>query len=158
MERRFVLTDEPPPGTFQRLWDGLRYFNQQAVGDAEAHLLTVLLQDAADVTIGGLWGRTLWGALYIDILFVPEKLRRIGTGSELVQRAEEEAIRRGCHCSWLDTYEFQAKPFYERLGYEVFGILDGPAPVYPRYFLRKRLREARDQIFIDADRGGPGET
>jgi hypothetical protein len=40
MERRFVLTDEPPPGTFQRLWDGLWYVNQQAVGDAEAHLLT----------------------------------------------------------------------------------------------------------------------
>jgi GNAT superfamily N-acetyltransferase len=139
MEHRFLLTNEPPAGTFQRLWDGLRSFNQQAVGEAEFSLLTVLLQDAADVTIGGLWGRTLWGALYIDIVFVPEELRRVGIGRELVLRAEAEAVRRGCHCSWLDTYEFQAKPFYERLGYEVFGTLDGPAPVYPRYFLRKRL-------------------
>jgi len=92
------------------------------------------------VTIGGLWGRTLWGQLYIDILFVPEELRRNGVGRELVLQAEEEAFRRGCHCSWLDTYEFQARPFYERLGYEMFGTLEGPAPVYPRYFLRKRLR------------------
>ena len=140
MEYRFLLTDEPPAGAFQLLWDGLRSFNQQTVGEAEARLLTVLLHDAAEVTIGGLWGRTLWGALYIDILFVPEELRRIGIGRRLVLRAEGEAVRRGCHCSWLDTYEFQAKPFYERLGYEVFGILEGPAPVYPRYFLRKRLR------------------
>jgi len=139
VERHFLLTDEPPAGTFQRLWDGLRNFNQQAVGEAQSRLLTVLLQDAADVTIGGLWGRTLWGQLYIDILFVPEELRRNGMGRELVLQAEEEAVRRGCHCSWLDTYEFQAKPFYERLGYEVFGTLEGPAPVYPRYFLRKRL-------------------
>ena len=92
------------------------------------------------MTIGGLWGRTLWGQLYIDILFVPEELRRNGVGRELVLQAEEEAFRWGGHCSWLDTYEFQARPFYERLGYEMFGTLEGPAPVYPRYFLRKRLR------------------
>jgi hypothetical protein len=53
----------------------LRYFSQQAVGESESRLLAILLQAAADVTTGGLWGRTLWGALYIDIPFVPESGR-----------------------------------------------------------------------------------
>lgn len=78
MERRFLVTDEPPAGTFQHVWDKLRSFNQQAVGEDKSRLLAVLLQDAADLTVGGLWGRTTWGALYIDILFVPEELRRNG--------------------------------------------------------------------------------
>ncbi len=40
---------------------------------------------------------------------------------------------------WLDTYAFQARPFYQRLGFRVFGPIDGPAPVFPRYFMEKRL-------------------
>ena len=102
-------------------------------------MLALLLTNAADEVTGGLWGRTLWGILYIDIVFVPAELRHSGIGTELVLRAEDEAVNRGCHCSWLDTYEFQAKPFYEKLGYSVFGKLDGPAPIYPRYFLQKQL-------------------
>jgi ribosomal protein S18 acetylase RimI-like enzyme len=40
---------------------------------------------------------------------------------------------------WLDTFAFQARAFYERLGFEVFGRLDGLAPYYPRYFMQKTL-------------------
>ena len=38
---------------------------------------------------------------------------------------------------WTDTYAFQARPFYERMGFVVFGRLDGPAPIFPRFFLMK---------------------
>ncbi len=134
-----VLTDTPPPGTFDRLWQPLLQFNEDMIGDAHSRMLALLLTNAADEVTGGLWGRTLWGILYIDIVFVPAELRHSGIGTELVLRAEDEAVNRGCHCSWLDTYEFQAKPFYEKLGYSVFGKLDGPAPIYPRYFLQKQL-------------------
>jgi hypothetical protein len=42
--------------------------------------------------------------------------------------AEEEAAARGCHGAWLDTFEFQARGFYERLGYTCFAEL-GDYPV-----------------------------
>lgn len=42
----------------------------------------------------------------------------------MLLQAEQEAIARGCRGAWLDTYSFQARGFYERLGYAVFGILD----------------------------------
>ena len=57
----------------------------------------------------------------------------------LMAAAEAEALRRGCRHMWLDTYSFQARPFYEQFGFEVFAQLDGPAPIYPRYFMKKVL-------------------
>ena len=54
--------------------------------------------------------------LLVELLFVPDSLRARGLGSELMKRAETEALARGCHSAWLDTFEFQAREFYERIG------------------------------------------
>ena len=110
--------------------------------------LAVLLRDATtDELIGGLWGRSLWGSLYIDMMFVPAPLRRSGIGMSLLRQAEQEAMRRGCREMWTDTYAFQARSFYEKAGFTVFGHLDGPAPIFPRFFLKKELGpEAADEI------------
>jgi hypothetical protein len=40
---------------------------------------------------------------------------------------------------WLDTFSFQARPFYEKLGYEVFGQLEDYPRGHSRYFLQKRF-------------------
>ena len=56
---------------------------------------------------------------------MPETLRGRGIGTDLLRRAEAEALVRGCHGAWLDTFEFQARGFYERLGYRCFGELGG---------------------------------
>jgi GNAT superfamily N-acetyltransferase len=140
LDPRIELTDAPPPEALQKILEPLRQFNREAAGDAQSRPLAVLLSDpqTGDV-IGGLWGRTAWGYLYTDLLFIPETLRRLRLGSKLMRMAEEEALRRGCHGAWVDTYDFQARGFYERLGYTVFGTLDGPPPAYPRYFLKKAL-------------------
>lgn len=53
--------------------------------------------------------------------------------------AEEEAVRRGCLGAWLDTFSFQARGFYERLGYSVFGVIEGYPPGHSRFFLKKTL-------------------
>jgi GNAT superfamily N-acetyltransferase len=140
MQPRCELTDKPPPEAFGKLWEPLRAFNERIVGDASARTLAILLREpATDTIIGGLWGRSLWGSMYIDIMFVPEELRRRGIGASLVRQAEQEAIRRGCGHMWTDTYAFQARPFYERMGFVVFGRLDGPAPIFPRFFLMKHI-------------------
>jgi GNAT superfamily N-acetyltransferase len=143
MEPTIELTDDPPPGAFQKMWAPLLAFNEQAVGEAKSLTLAILLKHpGTEEVIGGLWGRSLWGSLLIDIVFVPEALRgkRIGTG--LLQQAEAEAVRRGCRDIWLDTYAFQARTFYQKRGFTVFGQLEGPAPIFPRFFLKKILASA----------------
>jgi hypothetical protein len=53
--------------------------------------------------------------------------------------AETIARERGYIGVWLDTFEFQARPFYEKLGYEIFGQLESGPGAIARYFLKKRF-------------------
>ena len=67
------------------------------------------------------------------------RIRRTGLGRKILIEAEREAIIRGCRGAWLDTYSFQARGFYERLGYTVFGMIDDYPPGQQRVFLYKKL-------------------
>lgn len=140
MQPKYELAENPPPDAFKTIWASLLRFNEDAVGNASACTLAILLKEpTTDELIGGLWARSLWGSLYIDMMFVPETLRGNGIGTSLVRRLEQEAIRRGCKNMWTDTYAFQAGPFYEKLGFTTFGRLDGPPPIFPRFFLKKDI-------------------
>jgi len=72
-------------------------------------------------------------------LYLPADLRSRGLGAELLRRAEVEARARGCVGAHLDTYGFQARGFYEKQGYAVFGALPDCPPGHARFFLSKRL-------------------
>ena len=84
-------------------------------------------------------GLVFGGWVYIKLLWVDAALRGQGHGTRLLVRMEEEAVRLGCRNAHLDTYSFEAWPFYEKNGYEVFATLDGFPPGHQKHFLRKRL-------------------
>jgi GNAT superfamily N-acetyltransferase len=118
--------------------DGLIAFNDAKAGASGYRPLALAIEDDHGHAIGGLSGATAYGWLFVELLFVPESLRGRGVGTELIRRAEEEAVARGCHSVWLDTFEFQARGFYERLGYTCFGELKN-YPTGPRFFMNKQL-------------------
>src|SRR4051794_26471547 len=120
--------------------DALVAFNAAKAGDSgeQVFALTIAHPDTRAVE-GGLWAMSLWGSFYIALVIVPEAARGQGLGVELMRQAEDQARAWGCHNLWLDTFAFQARPFYERLGFSVFGQLDGPGPAFPRYFMQKTL-------------------
>ena len=89
--------------------------------------------------VGGLWGRTELGLLFLDMFFLPESLRGSGVGSRLLARVEAEARRRGCQRAVVETSSFQAPGFYRRHGYEEFGRVAFAVPDHARVFLRKEL-------------------
>lgn len=80
-----------------------------------------------------------WKLLRVDILFVDKRYRRHDFGSYLLQRVENEARDIGVTLSHLDTFDFQAKDFYLKQGYEIFGTLDECPPGHKRYYLKKKL-------------------
>jgi len=115
----------------------LRSFNDTASGYTWDGLQLVISGIHPESGEAGLFGSTAYGYLHVDMLFVPESLRGSGLGSRLMQQAEQEAIRRGCHGAYLETFDFQAPGFYDRLGYSVFGRLDDTPSGHTRFFLRK---------------------
>ena len=89
---------------------------------------------------GGLWGKTVYGWLFVEYLAVPPALRGKGIGRRLMAVAEGIALERGCVGSWLTTLSFQAQGFYEKIGYEAFGALHNSPGESSRIFLRKPLK------------------
>jgi GNAT superfamily N-acetyltransferase len=135
----FIVTDAPDAADRAAIVTGLVRFNDEATGVAPSRALAVLVKAADGATAGGLIGRT-WGEwLYVELLYVPDELRGTGVGRELMMRAEAEARARGCRGIWLDTFSFQARGFYEKLGFTLIGRIDDYPPGHQRFFLQKRL-------------------
>lgn len=118
---------------------GLRSFNNQFINDDGFQPLNLFLRREDGSIAGGLLGDVYWGWLHINILWVDEGLRRKGYGERLLKRAEEEALKKGCRAVHLDTMSFQAKPFYEKFGYTVFGVLDDLPVGHQRIFMCKKI-------------------
>ena len=114
-------------------------YNASLAGEPEMCPLNVLLKDRDERVQGGLCGRTGYGWLTIELLFLPARLRGKGVGRSIVVQAEHEAQNRGCHHAWLDTHEFQARGFYEKLGYACFGELPDFPAGHRRFFMSKSL-------------------
>ena len=119
--------------------DGIIDHNAGAVG-AQVHLpANFVLRSGKGEVLGGLLGGIWAGWLEVRILWVSELVRGKGWGDRLMDAAEAYAKERGCEGVLLDTFSFQARPFYERRGYKVFGTIDDYPTGHSRYFLTKRL-------------------
>ncbi|HAT2049519.1 TPA: GNAT family N-acetyltransferase [Legionella pneumophila] len=81
----------------------------------------------------------MWGILFIDILFIAESHRKKQLGTYLLCKVEDEAKKAGATLVHLDTFDFQAKDFYLKHGYEIFGVLDNCPPGHQRFYLKKTL-------------------
>ncbi|MBO9710777.1 MAG: GNAT family N-acetyltransferase [Caulobacter sp.] len=139
-EPQIVETDTPSLESYKQGLAVLRAFTTEQVGAPDNRDFAVLIRKPGGGAVeGGLWAQSRWGTFHVDMVVVPPALRRTGLGTMLMERAEAEARRRGCHLMWLDTYAFQARPFYEKRGFEVFATMDGPEPFHPRWFMMKRL-------------------
>lgn len=87
-----------------------------------------------------------WNAVYIDALWVSEEYRGRGLGSRLMKEIEEVAAENNCPLIHLDTFDFQAKDFYIKHGYEVFGVLEDSPERHCRYYLKKKIKLAQGDV------------
>ena len=126
-------------GMFDAIFRALDESSERLIGSAQSRLMVIPLRDDTGAVSGGLWGHTLFQWLVIEMLVIPEALRNRGLGSALVARAETEARTRGCIGACVDTFSFQAAPFYRKLGFTVFGTLENFPPGYSRIYFSKRF-------------------
>jgi GNAT superfamily N-acetyltransferase len=136
---RLSVEDKPTPADLGALADGLEAFNESRwPGHQPWQELAIFVRDDGGAVAGGLAGHSYAGWLVVQDLWRGEALRGAGLGRGLRAQAERIAVERGCHPAHLGTFSFQARGFYEKQGYAVFGALDYP-PDRQRFFLCKRL-------------------
>jgi len=139
MDYRLQLKEAPSDADTELVRGPLRAFNDDFIPASNWRNFVIAATDSDDQFVGGLEGELSWQWLFVRNLWVADSSRGSGLGTALIERAEEFALRQGCVGSHLDTFDFQARPFYERLGYEVFGTLEDFPPGSTRFFLRKAL-------------------
>ena len=142
MEYTISITDVADEEIRKAILAPLVVYNNSQAGPSQGRPLVIQVKDTTEAVIGGLWGYTGYEWLFTQLLVVPASLRGKGMGTRLMQLAESEAMLRGCHGAWLDTFEFQARTFYERIGYTCFGELPDSPVGFSRFFMKKQLAAA----------------
>lgn len=114
-------------------------YNEIKAGTGNPQSIAILLQDDDESTAGGLWANIYYDWMFVDLLAVAPEHRATGYGVTLVRQAENLAIANGCVGIWVDTFEFQAPNFWQKLGFEIFGVLENHPRGQQRVFLKKTL-------------------
>ena len=136
---RIAYEPSPSQADMQALGEMLNAYNEARAGPLNHQRMFFTVRDDSGKLIGGLIGSTYWGWLFVSVLFVDESCRGTGIGADLLARAEALAVERGATHAYLDTFSFQAEPFYAARGYEVFGRLSDFPTGHGRAWMSKAL-------------------
>ncbi len=134
-----ALEDDTDDAVLKGLMAGMRAFNTAAVPGLVAHRITAAIRDAEGGLHGGVVGRLAGDSVYIEVVWNDDTVRGSGLGRETMRLVEDRARDLGAREAWLYTMSFQAKPFYEKLGYRQFAELSWLDGRHARHFMRKDL-------------------
>lgn len=97
------------------------------------------LRDEQNNIIGGCNGAIFYGCVFVDQLWLSEHLRGQGYGTKLMQAALTYGKEKGCTFATVNTMDFEALGFYQKLGFEVELARKGFMQNSIFYFLRKEI-------------------
>ena len=136
---RLAVEASPDPADLALLEERVAAAANAAARVEDEQDLAILVRDADGRLVAGISGLVWAGCCELQAMWVEEQLRGRGLGRALMVAAEDEARRRGCGLVAFHAYDLLAKSLYERLGYEVVGVIEGwPAGSAARWY-RKDL-------------------
>lgn len=139
-EGYYIERQDPPVAEDQQLlFDGISDDAAKKKGMERIKPFSVFVRDANQSILGGATGVTYYGCLYVDMLWVKESMRGHGLGKKVVEEAEKIGKERGCSFSTLNTMDWEALPFYQKLGYHIEFVREGYQKASKMYMLKKAL-------------------
>lgn len=99
----------------------------------------IVLVAAREEPIGVADGIAAGGVGELKRLIVKKGDDRRGVGSKLLAEFERRCVRLGCHKLRLETGDYQARPFYERHGFQVVATLSNDRFGRDWFVMEKRL-------------------
>ncbi len=135
-----VALEQKPYGAVKKLLGkGLDEHNIAEGGPYKYSEFVVGVRDLKGQARGGFLVDVFYESAFLKWAWIDKSIRRKSLGRALMKIAEDESRKRGAKNLWLDTFSFQARPFYEKLGYKVFGTLKHGREGVERYWLSKDL-------------------
>lgn len=92
-----------------------------------------------DKLIGGAIGFMKHRWYFLDLLYIDEEYRGQHIGTKILKQIEELAKREKLVGIRMETWNFQARGFYEKNGYTVYGEIKDCPPGTIDYFLKKEI-------------------
>jgi len=100
---------------------------------------SIFIKDCKEQVLGGASGTLFYGSLYVDSLWVDKTLRNQGWGTKLMHEAENMGRKHGALFVTLNTMDWEALPFYQKLGYSIEFTRKGYEKDSKMFMLRKNL-------------------
>lgn len=129
----------PSPELADLLFQGINAESAKAKGMRPIESFGFFLRDDSNTVAGGITCVLLFGCLYTDMLWIDERYRGQGWGSKLMALAETLAKDHQCTFATVNTMDWEALPFYQKLGYEIEFTRTGYEKNSTMYLLRKSL-------------------
>lgn len=138
MQMEFLLN--PPESVKSDILAGLRSYNVQFFPREDSHTIACIVKDQAGQFAGGLFGEVFTNTLFVEYFWIDESQRKSGVGTQVFERVEHEVGKLGVETICLDTFSFQAREFYLKMGFKEVGRFTGfPMPNVDKIFLQKSL-------------------
>lgn len=93
-----------------------------------------------DKIIGGAIGYINYNWYFLDLLWIEEAYRDKDIGTTLINNIEEYAQKENLTGVRMETWNFQAKGFYEKMGYKIYATIEDCPPGTIDYFFMKKLK------------------
>lgn len=121
------------------LYHGISEGAHHAKGLSSIRPFSVFIKDQKENVFGGVSGAIFYGSLYVDSLWIDKILRLQGWGTKLIREAENIGRKQGASFVTLNTMDWEALPFYQKLGYSIEFTREGYEKNSKMFMLRKNL-------------------
>ena len=134
-----ILDETENQDVREALWQGIKAFNKDYFGERTNQHFSLTIRDKNAKIIAGLNGFIFLDHARVGLTWIDERYRRQGMGRKLFKRLEEYCRSKGCRVIQLDTFDFQAPLFYEKMGFEYIGTVSEWTCGHDCHFMRKLL-------------------
>jgi len=142
MKERYPISYQEHATTEEEniLFEGVVQAAVSAKGMSRIRPFAFFIKDTRKAILAGVKGVSLYGCLYVDMLWVAPDERHKGLGSQLIDACEKLGRERDCTFVSLTTMDWEALPFYQKLGYAIEFVREGYEKNSKMYLLRKSLQ------------------
>lgn len=149
---KIVVDYDPSHADNAIVSEGISASNAHIVGERDK-AFSIFLKDDSGKVAGGILAFLDTESVYIDTLWVEDKLQKKGYGTKLLHVIEIEAIKNGCKFLTVDTWDFQAEEFYLKNGYERIGEVKNYWLGHSKLTLRRYIMKNKKMKNAESDGG-----